>query len=301
MQKEVLEAGVRKLTAAGHKDTKATKPILNMRVDDIVRPPKFTETTTRLSLIQKLVKLDTDGDGSLDRQELKEALPEEDVDKLVSALDANKTGSIPIDSLTALDRTSTIAQEFMDRFNMLEPLKHPVLVSNILHMCDLADYLRRYTNQKIAFATGGNGANMDMLFDSSKFEDIGMLTSWCRMSRNGVQVFEHPYIKRDGVLVPPRAPWGTAAILHEYLVKEGHISVIENQFLSPYVLNPSSKEGLRGGSADVVASIQAGTQDWEGMVPEEIAEIMRKRNWFQKLVKGQQLTPPGVFDILKKL
>jgi len=300
MQKEVLEAGIRKLTAAGDQDTKPTMSILNMQVDDIARPAEFTETKTRLSLLEKLIELDVDGDGTLDREELKAALPEEDVDKLISVLDANKTGSILIDSLTALDRTSALAQEFMDRFNMLEPLKRPVLVSSILHMYELADYLRRYTNQTIAFVTGGDAANMDLLFDPSNLKDIGMLTAWCRMSQNKVQLFEHPYIKPDGTLAPPMDPSGNASILHEYLMSEGHISTIEEQFLSRYVLDSSSNEGLRGGSADVRASIQAGTRDWERMVPEEVAKIMRKRNWFQKLAEGKPLTP-DVFEVLKKL
>merc|ERR1712032_75826 len=221
--------------------------------------------------------------------------------EIVSALDFDNKGKLPIDFLTSLSTTSLVARAFLDRFDMLQPLKFPVLLSAIERDHDLATYLARYTNQQVTVVVGGGGYSIERgLYNSKSYADMdgGMLAAFGKLFARDVKILQYPNITMDGAVKAGEIPEGSAGLLHQYLVNQGHIMPIGKDYISSEAFDSSSNKAFCGGSREVTDSIKAGNSDWENFVPPEVVEIIKKGNWFVRVADGS-VDPMG--DVVRFL
>lgn len=295
MHKEVFDATIRMVTAETT-DEKARPPmqIVTLQIDEMVRSVELVDTNSRLKTFRKLSMADLDRDGELNIQELRTLTAgrysDEEVEQLFQQLDVAESGKIELDALAGLSRKSVLATEFVDRFNMVEPLNLPVLVSGISRTYKLSDYLNRYTTEEIAIVVGGGSYNLSRgLFNPKHYEKEpgGILAAMGYLFAGKVRVYEYPNLDADGTVHELEILQGATQCLHEYLIKEGKIKEIPDKYLSPNAVDKDSNVKYRGQAADVIELIQSGSSDWEKYVPPEVAEILKKRRWFKRLVSGR--------------
>lgn len=295
MHGEVIGAAARQLVAElGENMTREPMQLLDLQIDDITRPAKMVETAGRLERARKLLGADSDGDGRIScdelRQVLSKKLPVEEIEELLQDFDIENEGSVTIDALTGYSRESILATEYLDRFNMLEPLKKPILVSSYSRTFKLVEYLARYTNQAIVVAVGGGQFSIKRaFFNEAGFKESkgGMLEAFGRLFAYKARIFQFPTISEDGRLEPPVVIEGPDALLNQYFIQIGKMVPIATEYISPEVLDPSKNEKFTLGSTEVIQLIQTGSSDWTKFVPPEVAASMKQRQWFARLSQGK--------------
>jgi len=227
---------------------------------------------------------------------LNPTLSDQEKNEIVSPLDLESTGKLPIDFLTSTSTTSLVARAFLDRFDMLQPLKYPVMLSAIQKDQDLATYLARYTNQQVTVVVGGGGYSIKRgLYNSKSYADVdgGMLAAFGQLFSGKVKILQYPNIAMDGSVKASEVPEGVTGSLHEYLVEEGHILPIGKKYISEKAFDSTSNKAFCGGSREVTDSIKAGNSDWETYVPPEVVKIIKKGNWFVQVADGS-VDPMGM-------
>jgi len=317
MHEEVMGACSRTLEQEADESTKRPLEILNMQIDDIIQPTESEGADQRLTTLKRVATSELKQDGMLDLAEMKhmfkDKLIEEEIDALFKGmgagqlgsgefgirsllgLDPQSVGSVSIDALFSLTQDGVLAEEFLDRFTMLEPLKYTVLLSSISQTHDLASYLQRYTNQKIVVAVGGGGFSIGRaLFNPDSYKNGsagGMLEGLGRLfSQGGTRVFTYPNITPEGQILPASIPDGDAQPLYEYLVRTGAIVPISSSYLSPEARNWKTNLQFRLGSTEVRDLIAQGSAEWEMYMPPIVATIAKSQGWFGRLRNGETFT-----------
>jgi len=297
MHREVLDAAGRFLVEDIKDDvSRPVKKVLTMQIDDIVRPPDLVTTEGRLNRLRKMLDCDTNSYGSISFDGFLALFggryTENDLKSLFHELDITDSGRIKIDDLLGYSRTSILATEFLDRFNMLEPMRFSVLVSGMSKTTELASYLARYTNAPIAVAIGGGTYSLEKsIFDKSRYDEEagGMLEALGKLFSGNVRILEYPNVLADGSLTNLEGSAGAEKPLHDYLVQQGDIVLIPHNFITPDALCRDSNTKYRGQSFDVMELIHAGSSEWEQYVPPEVVEIVKKRVWFKRLSSSRGL------------
>jgi hypothetical protein len=165
-------------------------------------------------------------------------------------------------------------RDFLDRVDTLGTLGQTVLVSSYMEFHRLASYLHRYTKQMVGVALGV--PTLREIFDERYYENLdgGILESFGRLFKNQLKLYVYPW----------REP-ATGA-----LVTAGNMRVAPHlRHLYQYLVENHLIQGLRDIteaylpilSREVLARIRAGEADWDGMVPPEVASLIRARGLFQ--------------------
>jgi hypothetical protein len=163
--------------------------------------------------------------------------------------------------------------DFLARADVLAACGKTVLISDYFEYYRLAAYLARYTRQKIGI-TMGAGSLCD-LFDEKYYTQLdgGILESFGRLFKNDLKLYIYPLLDRqtgglttvENLRVAPEL-----RKLYEYLVDKGCIEQLDN-------FNP---DYLSIFSRDVIQQIKSGDPSWGDHVPEEVAEVIRRRGFF---------------------
>lgn len=163
--------------------------------------------------------------------------------------------------------------DFLSRADVLAATGHTVMVSDFPEYYRLAAYLFRYTNRRIGLAMGA--MNLGELFDESYYDSLdgGILESFGRLFKNGLQLFVYPYLDpRTKELVTvdeldvPRA----LRQLYGYLIQRRcivQLTEINRAYLSIH-------------SHEVLDKIGRDSSEWEAMVPIEVAAAIKERKLF---------------------
>jgi hypothetical protein len=164
-------------------------------------------------------------------------------------------------------------RDFLARADVLGAAGKTVLVSDYFEYYRLSAYLRRCTSSAIAIVLG-TGA-LDQLMDEKYYTglDGGILEAFGRLFSKDVRLYVYPMLDQaSGKLATVsdmRVPAGLAK-LHGYLLDRGSLVPIENY--DPGVLPILSHEVYR--------RLRAGDASWEAMVPNEVADIIKRRGLF---------------------
>ena len=162
--------------------------------------------------------------------------------------------------------------DFLARVDILGALGRTVLVSRFGEYYRLAAYLSRYTNQMIGLVMGL--PSLMEIFDERYYTNLegGILEALGRMFKSGLTLFVYPTIDEDGKVrtathlnVAPHL-----RSLFRYLV--------ENQFIEE--ITEYNPEYLRIFPPDVLARLQSGDESWAKMVPPEVAQMIKQRQFF---------------------
>jgi len=163
--------------------------------------------------------------------------------------------------------------DFLARVDILGALGRTVLISKFGEYYRLAGYLSRYTNRMIGLVMGV--PSLMEIFDEKYYLNLegGILEALGRMFKGGLKLYVYPMIdERTGKIVTAKqvevAP--NLRSLFQYL--------IDNQFIEE--IAHYHAEYLRIYPADALAKLQRGDSGWERMVPPEVVQIIKEREFF---------------------
>jgi hypothetical protein len=163
--------------------------------------------------------------------------------------------------------------DFLARVDILGALGRTVLISKFGEYYRLAGYLSRYTNRMIGLVMGV--PSLMEIFDEKYYLNLegGILEALGRMFKGGLKLYVYPMIdERTGKIVTAKqlevAP--NLRSLFQYL--------IDNQFIEE--IAHYHAEYLRIYPADALAKLQRGDSGWERLVPPEVVQIIKERQFF---------------------
>lgn len=163
--------------------------------------------------------------------------------------------------------------DFLQRVDILGALGRTVLISKFGEYYRLAGYLAPYTNKMIGLVMGV--PTLHEIFDEKYYLNLegGILEALGRMFKHGLKLYVYPIIdEKTGNIVTAKevdvAP--NLRSLFQYLIDNRHIADIGDY----------RKEFLRIYPPAVLAKLKAGDESWEKMVPPEVAQIIKEREFF---------------------
>ena len=164
-------------------------------------------------------------------------------------------------------------EDFLHRIEILCALGKNVLISNFGEYYRLAGYLFENTNQPIGLVMGI--PSMTEIFNENYYEDLGggILESFGRLFKNDLRLYVCPCLddaRTSLITVDSFVPPENLKHLYAYLR--------DNRFIRG--LDTVNREYLDIFSTDVLSKIRRGESDWETMVPEQVAKMIRERRLF---------------------
>jgi hypothetical protein len=163
--------------------------------------------------------------------------------------------------------------DFLARVDILGALGRTVLISRFGEYYRLASYLSRYTNKMIGLVMGV--PTLLEIFDEKYYLNLegGILEALGRMFKSGLKLYVYPTIdETTGKIVTATqlevAP--NLRSLYRYL--------IDNQYIDE--ITDYHPEYLRIYPPNALAKLQSGDRSWEEMVPPEVVEIIKQREFF---------------------
>lgn len=164
-------------------------------------------------------------------------------------------------------------QDFMDRAELLCSLGHTVMISKFQEYFRLVEYFSNYTKAKIGLTMGVN--NLVEVFDEKYYRHLsgGILEAFGKLFFKDLKVYLYPMkneetgqvMTSNNVKVHPRMKE-----LYKFFKYNGKVMDIFDY--DPEILHIFSR--------DVLKKITNGEKDWEKMLPEGIAEIIKKKELF---------------------
>ncbi len=163
--------------------------------------------------------------------------------------------------------------DFLGRVDILGSLGRTVLISKFGEYYRLAAYLSRYTNNMIALAMGV--PSLQEIFDEKYYLNLegGILEALGRMFKSGLKLFVYPMENEETGRLITAKQLEVAPNLHhlyQYLIENSFIQEISNYH----------REYLKIFPPDVLAKMQKGDRSWETMVPPEVAQVIKEREFF---------------------
>src|SRR6266550_3406752 len=163
--------------------------------------------------------------------------------------------------------------DFLARVDILGSLGRTVLISKFGEYYRLAGYLSRYTNRMIGLVMGV--PSLIEILDEKYYLNLegGILEALGRMFKHGLKLYVYPVIdETTGAILSATkvhvAP--NLRALYQYLIDNRYIEEITDY----------RKDFLRIYPATVLAKLKAGDKSWEEMVPPEVAQIIKEREFF---------------------
>jgi hypothetical protein len=164
-------------------------------------------------------------------------------------------------------------RDFLARADVLAAAGKTVLISDYFEYYRLAGYLRKHTTKPIAITLGA--ASVLSLFDEKYYQDLdgGILESFGRLFKNNLKLYVYPYLDP---LTQKLATVDNLAVAPELAKLYGHL--VDRGCILP--LTSYDPECLKVFSSDVLELIGKGDPSWERLVPEAIADIIKRRGFF---------------------
>src|SRR2546423_15253364 len=163
--------------------------------------------------------------------------------------------------------------DFLARVDILGALGRTVIISKFGEYFRLASYLSRYTSRKIGLVMGV--PSLLEIFDEKYYLTLegGILEALGRMFKSGLKLYVYPMIdETSGKIITAKqihvAP--NLRSLFQYLIDNRYIEEIADY-------NP---DYLRIYPPNAMAKIKAGDVAWEQMVPPEVVQIIKEREFF---------------------
>ncbi len=163
-------------------------------------------------------------------------------------------------------------RDFLDRANILCSLGYTVLISDFSEYYKLVDYFSLFTNHRIGLIMGVNSL-LD-IFNDKYYRELsgGILEAFGKLFTRDLKIFLYPLKESENKLltsnnlkVHPRLKE-----LYKHFKFNGRIVDIENS--DPQILNYFSRKILK--------MIEEKDGNWEKMLPDGVAEMIKEKNLF---------------------
>src|SRR5262245_34798741 len=163
--------------------------------------------------------------------------------------------------------------DFLARVDILRALGRTVVISKFGEYYRLAGYLFRYTNRAIGLVMGV--PSLIEILNEKYYANLegGILEALGRMFKGGLKLYVYPMVySATGNIVTATevnvAP--NLRSLFQYL--------IDNQYVQE--ITDYHPEYLRIQPPDVLSKLRSGDNRWEQMVPPEVAQVIKNREFF---------------------
>ncbi len=164
-------------------------------------------------------------------------------------------------------------RDFLTRVDSLGALGYTVLISNYLRYFRLQAYLRRYTRKMIGIVLGI--PNLRDIFTSQYYEGLegGILEAFGKLFSDNTRLYVYPARNRN----------------NEELTTIENIDLPQNvKYLYQHLIHNRFIVGMEGYrtdlfhifSRDVLNMLKQGPGEWEKMVPESVAEQIKKNRLY---------------------
>lgn len=162
-------------------------------------------------------------------------------------------------------------RDFMDRAELLCSLGQTVMISNFQEYYKVVEYFSEYTKARMGLAMGVS--NLIDIFDEKYYRHLsgGILEAFGKLFYRDLKVFLYPMeengeiINSQNLKVHPRMKE-----LYKFFAYNGKVLDITD----------FDKDHLKIFSREVLKMISKGKSGWEDMLPEGIAELIKKNNLF---------------------
>ena len=165
-------------------------------------------------------------------------------------------------------------QDFLERVDILGAVgedlaeNYHIMVSNFAEYYRLAAYLLRYSKEPIGVAMGV--PTLKELFEEKYYEELegGILESFGRMFKNDLRLYVYPSLAEGGQVLNACNLQVASHLqsLYEYLLSNGFIRRIEDfREITSHFITRRLKQ------------IRSGDLQWEQLVPESVAQLIRER------------------------
>ena len=163
--------------------------------------------------------------------------------------------------------------DFLARVDILGALGRTVLISRFGEYYRLAGYLSRYTNKMIGLVMGV--PSLMEIFEEKYYVNLegGILEALGRMFKGELKLYVYPMVDEGtGKIVTAKqlevAP--NLRSLFQYLIDNRFIEEIAHYHADYLQIYPT----------DALAKLQRGDSGWERMVPPEVVQIIKEREFF---------------------
>ncbi|MCP4460867.1 MAG: TonB-dependent receptor [Cytophagales bacterium] len=163
--------------------------------------------------------------------------------------------------------------DFLDRVDLLCLLGQTVLISNFQEHYRLASYLSFFTKSKLlGLIIGVN--NLGTIFEEKYYQNLngGLLESFSRLFGSHVKLYVYPALtdENEVVICDDFQPADHLKYLFQHFRYNNQIQDLKK----------AKTENLHIISNEVLEMIQAGNDGWETMVPNRVAEAIKKNHYF---------------------
>jgi len=172
-------------------------------------------------------------------------------------------------------------QDFMDRAELLCSLGHTVLISKFQEYYKLVEYLGNFTKARLGLTMGVN--NLVEIFDEKYYRHLsgGILEAFGKLFFKDLKVYLYPMknpetgqiMTSNNIKVHPRMKE-----LYKFFKYNGKVMDIIDY--DPEIMDIFSR--------DVLKKITSGEKGWEEMLPEGVADIIKKKKLFTKNVIAEK-------------
>jgi hypothetical protein len=163
--------------------------------------------------------------------------------------------------------------DFLARVDILGALGRTVLISRFGEYYRLAGYLSRYTNKPIGLVMGV--PSLMEIFDEKYYHNLegGILEALGRMFKGDVKLYVYPMMNEST---------GKPVTAHQVEVAPNLRSLYQYLMDNAYIqeITEYNHKYLRIYPAEVLTRLQSGDDSWEQMVPPEVAEMIKHREFF---------------------
>ena len=164
--------------------------------------------------------------------------------------------------------------DYLDRVDLLCSLGQNVLISNYQEHYKLAGYLSQYIKDKtLGLVIGLN--NLSQIFNEAYYQNLkgGILESFARLFGSDVRLMVYPALKagsKEVNTLKDFEPEPHLKDLYTFFAQNEKIKGIED----------AKTENLHIISDEVLELIASGSDDWESMVPNRVAEAIKEDHLF---------------------
>jgi len=175
-------------------------------------------------------------------------------------------------------------KDFLARAELIGSLGHIVMISKFKEYYKLVEYFDKYTKSRIALSMGVN--SLVDIFDEKYYRQLsgGILEAFGKLFFKNVQVYLYPMkdpntggiINSDNLIVSEQMK-----DLYKFFKHNNKLTDIEDY----------DEASLSIYSREVLQMIANDTQGWEAMLPEGIADIIKKNQLFKDTKISEEVFP----------